>query len=97
MKRAVFRVMACGKPGSCDHYNASFADTVTRVNASNIPYVTWPRDFKVFGESTNSNAFVSTALDRAGLDSKAFYRALSSQMSTNSFLPGWGVTLPLKK
>lgn len=73
--------------GSCDNFNASFQGTVDLVNSSNVAYGRF---------STNSNAFVSTALGRAGLNANVAYNALYSRTPTGSWLAGWGTTLPLR-
>lgn len=79
--------------GSCDEINKSFEETVNLTNSSNIPYGVG---------STNSNAFVFTALQRAGLNPNYFGDPIRSQIreanrSQISYFPGWGTTLPLKK
>ncbi len=77
--------------GSCSRWNKSFGETVNLTNSSNVPYAVG---------STNSNAFVFTSLQRAGLDTNYFYDSLRSQIRNDTyvlptFFPGWGTTLPL--
>lgn len=82
------------REGSCDELNNSFQGTVNAVNSSNVPYNTYP--LTTYANSTNSNAFVFTALQRGGLNPGYFGDSLSSQMGRSGVFPGWGVTLPLR-
>ncbi len=79
--------------GSCDEINKSFEETVNLTNSSNIPYRVG---------STNSNAFVFTALQRAGLNPDYFGNPIRSQIREANpyvmrYFPGWGTTLPLRR
>jgi RHS repeat-associated protein len=73
--------------GTCDKYRTSFADTERRTNESHIPYRP---------STTNSNAYVYTALKRAGLPVSQIRQVLTPQLRGLDVFPGWRVELDLK-
>jgi RHS repeat-associated protein len=75
------------KIGTCNLYNKIFADYSFDVSFSRIPYSAL---------STNSNAYISGALNRAGLPTASFLKVFWEQYVITKPI-GWGTHLPLQQ
>jgi hypothetical protein len=72
--------------GNCDAFNRSFNETVNKVNQANIRYS---------ATGNNSNAFLYTALNRAGIEAKSFTKRINGFLGWSGSVPGWGTTIPI--
>jgi hypothetical protein len=73
--------------GSCNSLDKSFKSYADKLNAQKLGYTLVRR---------NSNAFIYSMLEAAGIDADSFTERINNALGTTGFLPGWGRTLPLR-
>ena len=73
--------------GDCDSLDKAFQEYIGKVNKQKIPYTL---------VDSNSNAFIYSMLNAAGINADSFTPRLNSVLGRTGFLPGWGWTLPVK-
>lgn len=72
---------------NCDSLTGSFLDYVKKLKDQKISYSL---------TGNNSNAFVYSLLNSAGIDADSFTPRLNAALGITRSIPGWGTSLPVK-
>jgi len=70
----------------CDNLDKSLKETVSGLDKAKIKYSK---------TGNNSNAFLYTALNRAGIDANSFTPRINAVLGYLGTAPGWGTTVPI--